>query len=104
MPQFTAHATDAVSAQFAAELEGQYGPLLGGELLRQALGYPSPASLRQAYYRQRVPVPVFKIPRRRGLFALTREVAQWLCEVRVQGTAERRADDVRRRMTTVRGT
>lgn len=81
-----------MDATFAAELERQYGPLLGGEVLRQVLGYPSRASLRQAYYQQRVPVPVFKIPRRRGFFALTREVAQWLCAVRLKGTAERRGE------------
>jgi hypothetical protein len=91
MPDVITHADDLLNATLLVELERQYGPLLGGEALRQALGYPSRASLRQAYYQQRVPVPVFKIPRRRGFFALTRDVAQWLCAVRLNGMAERMA-------------
>ena len=63
--------------------------LLGGDSLRRALGYPSAASLRQAYYQQRLPVPVFKIPRRRELFALTRDVAQWLGTMARGATYER---------------
>lgn len=79
---------EPIGPELAAELERRYGPLLGGDALRQALGYPSRASLRQAYYQQRLPVPVFKIPRRRGFFALTREVAHWLADLRL--AAERR--------------
>lgn len=91
MPDVISQANDPLNVALPAELERQYGPLLGGDALRQALGYPSRASLRQAYYQQRVPVPVFKIPRRRGFFALTRDVAQWLCAIRLNSAGERRA-------------
>ena len=86
-----AHTSRGMSSQldheeFLIDLEHHYGPLLGGDALRRALGYPSSGSLRQAYYRQHLPVPVFKIPRRRGLFALTRDVGRWL------GTMARRGE------------
>jgi len=61
-----------------ADMERQYGPLLGGTALYRALGLPSAAAFRQAASREALPVQVFSIPHRRGRFALTREVALWL--------------------------
>ncbi|MBB5360783.1 hypothetical protein HDE76_004031 [Rhodanobacter sp. ANJX3] len=68
----------------------RYGtPLLGGDDLRSALGYPSVEALRQAISRGTVPVPIFSVEHRRGKFALTKDVAAWLAALR-QG-AERPA-------------
>lgn len=55
-----------------------YGPLMTGEALRRALGFPSDAALRMAISRGIVPVEVFKLPKRRGRFARTHDVAIWL--------------------------
>ena len=55
-----------------------YGPVMGGEELRRALGYPSAAAFRQAQVRKTVPVPLFSIEHRRGKFAWTKEVVAWL--------------------------
>lgn len=60
----------------------EVGPLLVGEDLRRALGYRSLASLHQAIKRRTVPVPLFPIEKRRGKYALTKDVARWLAETR----------------------
>jgi hypothetical protein len=65
-----------------ADLIKQYGPMLSGESLRNALGYPSMDALRQAYSRGRIPVPIFPIENRRGKYALSKDVARWLAELR----------------------
>lgn len=73
-----------MTAQLVADMERQYGPLLGGTALYRALGLPSAAAFRQAVSRDALPVPVFAIPHRRGRFALTREVAMWLAQLKTQ--------------------
>ncbi|HEY8585864.1 MAG TPA: hypothetical protein VIL60_03945 [Rhodanobacter sp.] len=57
-------------------------PLIGGEELRVALGYPTAEALRQAMSRGTVPVPVFAVPHRRGKYALVRDIAAWLATLR----------------------
>lgn len=63
-----------------ADLLQHYGPILSGESLRRALGYPSMAAMRQAVLRGTVPVPIFPLQHRRGKFALVKDVAMWLAE------------------------
>ncbi len=75
-----------ICADLAQELEkdllNQYGPVLTGDALRRTLGYPSMNALRQAIYRNKVTVPLFKMNNRRGRFALAKDVANWLAEER----------------------
>lgn len=66
------------------ELYGQHGPFLGGSDLARLLGYPSAAALRQAELRNTLPVSVFGIENRRGRFAFTEDVADWLANIRHQ--------------------
>lgn len=72
-----------LAAQLEADLFGQYGPLLGGGELIRALGYPTARAFQQAVVRDLVDVQVFSIRRRRGKFALTKEVAAWLAAQRL---------------------
>ena len=73
--------TDAtLASEMRRELLAQYGPLLGGSALHQALGFSSAASMRQAALRNQVGVRLFSITNRRGKFALTSDVAQWLAD------------------------
>lgn len=65
-----------------SDLLGQYGPMLTGDALRKALGYPSMDALRQALSRGTLPVKVFPLENRRGKFALVKDVAHWLAEQR----------------------
>ncbi|MEQ1933951.1 MAG: hypothetical protein ABL962_08745 [Fimbriimonadaceae bacterium] len=61
-----------------------HGPLLGGEALVAALGHKNAASLRQARRRGQVAITLFTVPNRRGWFALTQDVADWLANIRLQ--------------------
>jgi hypothetical protein len=75
-----------IEVLFARELMRAYGPLMSGEDLRRALGYPSKGAYNQAIARGLLPVPVFGIERRRGKFALTQDVANWLITQRREAT------------------
>lgn len=75
------------AAQLREELEHAHGPLLGGAKLVAALGHTNIASLRQARKRGRITVPIFRLPKQRGYFALTRDVAIWLATARTSATA-----------------
>jgi hypothetical protein len=56
----------------------QYGPLLGPEALRHALGYRTRTALQQARQRGQLPLRLFTLPGRHGHFALTHDLARWL--------------------------
>lgn len=79
-----AHNTLAqLRAALLDELEQRHGPVLGGADLAAALGHRSAASLRQARRRGQVAVVLFTLPKRKGYFALAREVADWLARARL---------------------
>jgi hypothetical protein len=83
-------ASQAVSVLVQAlesDLLRRYGPLIGHDDLRQALGYPTMDAFRQALSRRQLPVPVFAMPHRRGKYALAKDVAQWLAQLRHASTA-----------------
>jgi hypothetical protein len=69
------------------ELLSKHGPMMTGENLRIALGYPSKEAFRQAIARKTTPIPVFGIEKRRGKFALTKDVAAWLAAQRARAVA-----------------
>jgi hypothetical protein len=60
------------------ELLMLYGPLMNGAELRKALGFNSATSFNRALRTGKVNVRVFRIPERRGKFAMTADVAKWL--------------------------
>ena len=74
--------------QIEAELYAHIGPLLFGERLYSALGYPSADAFRLAVFRNSVPVEIFSLPNRRGRFALSRDVARWLAEERIKAKSK----------------
>lgn len=65
-----------------ADLMAKYGPLLSGNSLREVLGYRSMDAMRQAVLRGTIPIPIFSIKHRRGKFALIKDVANWLADIR----------------------
>lgn len=69
------------------DLTQLHGPMMTGEALRLALGYPSKDAFRQALARKTTPIPVFGIEKRRGKFALTKDVAAWIVAQRERVTA-----------------
>ncbi|MEA9480542.1 hypothetical protein VC290_09120 [Xanthomonas campestris] len=56
----------ALAKVLEQDLLHHYGPVIGQDDLRQALGYTSLDAFRQALSRDSLPVPVFPIPNRRG--------------------------------------
>lgn len=74
-----------LQTQLEQDLFDKYGPMMTGDNLRIALGYPSKDAFRQALVRKTLPIPVFSIEKRRGKFALTKDVAIWIAEQRLQG-------------------
>lgn len=73
-----------VRSAIMSSLDQAHGPLLKGEGLANALGYKNLASLRQAKKRNQVGVALFELPNRKGLYALTAEVADWLATCRLR--------------------
>lgn len=72
-----------IEAELRQDLESRHGMMLGGQALWTSLGYPTADAFRQAFTRGVVPIPVFQLPRRRGKFALARDIAHWLAEQRI---------------------
>ena len=60
------------------DLLERYGEFLSGEALRFTLGFRSERTFGRAVRDGKVPVPLIKLPGRRGYFARVRDVAQWL--------------------------
>lgn len=84
--QFPNEFPSSLQTELRESLLRIHGPLLGGEALVAALGHRSAASLRQARRRGQVAVPLFTISNRRGWFALTQDVADWLVKCRIGGS------------------
>lgn len=57
-------------------------PIISDKTLQKALGYSSLDALRQAILRKHVAIPVFSIQKRRGKFALVKDVALHLAKER----------------------
>ncbi len=73
----------------ARRLLTAHGELVTGLTLATLLGYPTVSAFRQSLLRQQVPVPVFTPPGRRGKFALTSDIAAWLCRCRMSALMQR---------------
>lgn len=72
--------------EIRGNLFSRYGELIGSRDLWRVMGYPSQVALQRAYLRGTVGLKLFEIENRRGRFALTTEVANWLVQQR-QGAA-----------------
>jgi hypothetical protein len=82
------HFAEPMTRLLEHELSSQHGPLMTGEHLWVALGYPSKEAFRQAVVRKKTPIPIFGIEKRRGRFALTKDVAAWLAAQRADAVAQ----------------
>lgn len=67
---------------FRRELVGVLGPVLGGAQLAAALGYRTADAFGKAARTNRLPIPTFSIAGRRGRYAMTIDLANWLWAVR----------------------
>ena len=67
-----------VGEEVANELLSNHGPLLSGEDLWRTMGFSNAGAFRQAKAQGRIEVPVFSLPNRRGTYAFTKHIADWL--------------------------
>ena len=67
---------------FECRLISALGATVGGRALTKALGYPTQDAFRKASHRGRLPVRTFEMVGRRGRFAVTTDIAQWLWDQR----------------------
>lgn len=65
-----------------ADLLNQYGVMLDHLELRKVLGYRTASAFQRAITLGRLGVPVFNVPGRRGKFAFSSDVAEWLWRAR----------------------
>ena len=59
-------------------LINKYGPLLGGDELARVLGYKTKSAFYRSIRTKTLGIAVFNIAGRKGKFALTENVANWL--------------------------
>jgi len=85
--EFSELINDALARELNDELVRHYGPLLSSADLIKVLNYPSANAYCQAAVRGTMPVPLLRIPNRRGKFALARDVAIWLSRQRRLATS-----------------
>jgi len=64
--------------QLVEQLLSRHGPLMSGGDLWRTLGYSSGEAFRKARAQNRLEISVFSLPNRRGTFAFTRHVADWI--------------------------
>ncbi|QDI03426.1 hypothetical protein E4A48_06725 [Xanthomonas cerealis pv. cerealis] len=71
------------SPPVAAELAlvGRYGELMDSAALVEFFKFPNERALGRAAVKDGFPVPVFRLARRNGWFARTRDVAAWLIQL-----------------------
>lgn len=62
----------------AQDLLERYGELMDGAALAALFRFPSDRAFRRAVAKGVLPVAVFRMPGRPGVFARTRDVAHWL--------------------------
>ena len=67
--------------QLADELLEQHGPLITGKDLWGTIGFKNARAFRQAKSQGRLDLQVFTLPNRKGNFAFTKHVADWLRNV-----------------------
>lgn len=72
--------TDLIA--FREELVRALGPMLGGAKLAAALGYRTADAFGKAARGNRLPIPTFEIEGRRGRYAMTTDLANWLWSTR----------------------
>lgn len=77
------------AAWIASQVE-RYGPIASAEALRELLGCRTTSALNHALTQGEFGFATFTLPKRRGQFAFTSEVAAWLVEQREYGASRPR--------------
>ena len=72
------NADDTSATQRRKEMLEMYGPMVSGSALASALGFKSYSAFYKARREDKLSVKVFDIAGRRGPFARTADIADWL--------------------------
>jgi hypothetical protein len=56
----------------------RYGPVMGGKDLRNFLGFRTSAAFQKARSMRGIDVAIFRLPGRKGSYAVTEEACAWL--------------------------
>lgn len=73
---------DDTKLQIINDLKERHGELIGGKLLSKVLGFSSLDAMKRAIERGTLNIPTFFVEGRKGRFALTTDIADWLSECR----------------------
>ena len=77
-----------------AALFNTHGPIMTGKPLWSSLGYISDDAFRMSISRGEMPIPLFSINKRRGRYALVKEVARFLAQQRVNNLESPKREEV----------
>ncbi len=77
----------AIQEEIVGRLTQSHGEVVGGDSLRQILGFATKPGMARAIRQGRVALPTFHIPGRRGYFALVTDIAAWLVTQRFNDEA-----------------
>lgn len=69
---------DILKTEIYKELTHRHGEIIGGQKLMHILGFSTTSALYQAMKRNTLGLSVFYVEGRRGKFALTIDIAEWL--------------------------
>lgn len=70
--------SDDINVSNKENLSTLFGPLIGGKDLIHVLGFRTPAAFRRALRLNRLGLNTFAIEGRRGQFALSADVEEWI--------------------------
>lgn len=74
-----------LAIKLGQDLMDKYGPIVGGEDLRQVLGYKTAAAFRLALKLGDISLTIFNIEKRRGSCALSIDIANWVVDQKYKG-------------------
>lgn len=92
--------TRQLAAVLEADLLKLYGAaMIGGKALRAALGFQTPIAFRVAISKGKVGVPIFRVPGRKGYWALVKDISTWMVDAHQYA---RRPGEITQNMATKR--
>jgi hypothetical protein len=82
IPDMTHLSANKLREELRMEIAEKHGQIIGGTALAALLGYKTADAFRKAASSQKLSLKTFTVPGRHGRYALSREVADWLIELR----------------------
>lgn len=74
---------ESLEHEIFEDLKNKYGFLMSGNDVAKQLGFKSTEAFRQAVFRKKLSINIFTIPNRKGKFAYSKDVAEWLASLKM---------------------